>query len=160
MQYPVLKLDGSTTINKRQKLVKLFNDPAERQFVFLLSSKAGGCGLNLIGGNRLVLFDPDWYGLSVCNGSPTACKCTFLPNLLHDWLGRCLYALRVKLVMVLAAGTQPMTSRLRRACGATARRSASLCTASWPPAPLRRRCWQDIAVAGYAFIVFSCWTSA
>lgn len=30
------------------------------EFVFLLSSKAGGCGLNLIGGNRLVLFDPDW----------------------------------------------------------------------------------------------------
>ncbi|MFS7993307.1 putative DNA helicase [Helianthus anomalus] len=27
---------------------------------YLLSSKAGGCGLNLIGGNRLVLFDPDW----------------------------------------------------------------------------------------------------
>jgi DNA repair and recombination RAD54-like protein len=30
------------------------------EFVFLLSSKAGGCGLNLIGANRLVLFDPDW----------------------------------------------------------------------------------------------------
>ncbi|KAH7575236.1 hypothetical protein JRO89_XS02G0067500 [Xanthoceras sorbifolium] len=30
------------------------------EFVFLLSSKAGGCGLNLIGDNRLVLFDPDW----------------------------------------------------------------------------------------------------
>lgn len=28
--------------------------------MFLLSSKAGGCGLNLVGGNRLVLFDPDW----------------------------------------------------------------------------------------------------
>ena len=40
--------------------VKHFNDPAANQFVFLLSSKAGGCGLNLIGGNRLVLFDPDW----------------------------------------------------------------------------------------------------
>ncbi len=26
----------------------------------MLSSKAGGCGLNLIGGNRLVMFDPDW----------------------------------------------------------------------------------------------------
>ena len=32
----------------------------ERQFVFLLSSKAGGCGINLVGGNRLILFDPDW----------------------------------------------------------------------------------------------------
>jgi DNA repair and recombination RAD54-like protein len=39
---------------------QLINDPAERQFAFLLSSKAGGCGLNLIGANRLVLFDPDW----------------------------------------------------------------------------------------------------
>lgn len=27
----------------------------------MLSSKAGGCGLNLIGANRLVMFDPDWY---------------------------------------------------------------------------------------------------
>ena len=39
---------------------QVFDDPLARQFVFLLSSKAGGCGLNLIGGNRLVLFDPDW----------------------------------------------------------------------------------------------------
>lgn len=26
----------------------------------MLSSKAGGCGLNLIGANRLIMFDPDW----------------------------------------------------------------------------------------------------
>ena len=26
----------------------------------MLSSKAGGCGLNLIGANRLFMFDPDW----------------------------------------------------------------------------------------------------
>jgi len=31
-----------------------------QDFVFMLSSKAGGCGLNLIGANRLVMFDPDW----------------------------------------------------------------------------------------------------
>lgn len=37
-----------------------FNDPSSSLIAFLLSSKAGGCGLNLIGGNRLVLFDPDW----------------------------------------------------------------------------------------------------
>ena len=40
--------------------VENFNDAHQRNFVFLLSSKAGGCGLNLIGANRLVLFDPDW----------------------------------------------------------------------------------------------------
>lgn len=59
-RYPICRLDGSTGISKRQKLVKKFNDPTEDCFVFLLSSKAGGCGINLIGGNRLVLFDPDW----------------------------------------------------------------------------------------------------
>ena len=48
------------TIPKRQKLVDRFNDPEGEEFVFLLSSKAGGCGLNLIGANRLILFDPDW----------------------------------------------------------------------------------------------------
>ncbi|KAG0262003.1 DNA-dependent ATPase protein rad54 [Linnemannia exigua] len=59
-QYGVLRLDGTMTINKRQKLVDRFNNPDGNEFVFLLSSKAGGCGLNLIGANRLVLFDPDW----------------------------------------------------------------------------------------------------
>ena len=58
--YPFVRLDGSTGIGKRTKLVKAFCDPAQKQFAFLLSSKAGGCGLNLIGANRLVLFDPDW----------------------------------------------------------------------------------------------------
>ena len=45
-------------VNKRQKLVDRFNDPEGPEFVFLLSSKAGGCGINLIGANRLILFDP------------------------------------------------------------------------------------------------------
>jgi len=58
--YPYVRLDGSTGMGKRMKLVTKFNDPLQNQFAFLLSSKAGGCGLNLIGGNRLVLFDPDW----------------------------------------------------------------------------------------------------
>ncbi len=55
-----VRLDGSTAISKRKKMVDDFNDPQKDIFAFLLSSKAGGCGLNLIGGNRLVLFDPDW----------------------------------------------------------------------------------------------------
>ncbi|KAI0599639.1 recombinational repair protein [Biscogniauxia sp. FL1348] len=58
--YGSFRLDGTMNVNKRQKLVDKFNDPEGSEFVFLLSSKAGGCGLNLIGANRLVLFDPDW----------------------------------------------------------------------------------------------------
>lgn len=54
------QLDGNTPIKKRQELVDLFNIPMASEIVFLLSSKAGGVGLNLIGANRLILFDPDW----------------------------------------------------------------------------------------------------
>lgn len=58
--YASLRLDGTMSINKRQKLVDRFNDPEGQEFIFLLSSKAGGCGINLIGANRLILMDPDW----------------------------------------------------------------------------------------------------
>ncbi|TFK54837.1 SNF2 family domain-containing protein [Heliocybe sulcata] len=59
-KYGYFRLDGTMSITKRQKLVDQFNDPEGKEFVFLLSSKAGGCGINLIGANRLILFDPDW----------------------------------------------------------------------------------------------------
>nr|CAB3265408.1 DNA repair and recombination protein RAD54-like [Phallusia mammillata] len=59
-RYLFVRLDGSMTIKKRAKIVDKFNDPCSPEFVFMLSSKAGGCGLNLIGANRLVMFDPDW----------------------------------------------------------------------------------------------------
>ena len=42
------------------ELVESFNNPSHGAFVFLLSSLAGGVGLNLIGGNRLVMFDASW----------------------------------------------------------------------------------------------------
>lgn len=57
-RYGYFRLDGTMTINKRQKLVDQFNNPEGKEFIFLLSSKAGGCGINLIGANRLILFDP------------------------------------------------------------------------------------------------------
>lgn len=58
--YLYVRLDGSMTIKKRAKVVECFNNPQSKEFIFMLSSKAGGCGLNLIGANRLVMFDPDW----------------------------------------------------------------------------------------------------
>lgn len=57
-RYQYVRLDGSMSIKKRGKIVEQFNDPNSSDFIFMLSSKAGGCGLNLIGANRLVMFDP------------------------------------------------------------------------------------------------------
>ncbi|XP_033103595.1 DNA repair and recombination protein RAD54-like [Anneissia japonica] len=58
--YIYVRLDGTMSIKKRAKIVEKFNDPRSPEYIFMLSSKAGGCGLNLIGANRLVMFDPDW----------------------------------------------------------------------------------------------------
>ena len=64
------------SINKRQKLVDQFNDPEGKEFVFLLSSKAGGCGINLIGANRLILFDPGMFSpFSFSNGRTECPTC-------------------------------------------------------------------------------------
>ncbi|XP_028667308.2 DNA repair and recombination protein RAD54-like [Erpetoichthys calabaricus] len=59
-RYLYVRLDGTMSIKKRAKIVEKFNNPSSPEFIFMLSSKAGGCGLNLIGANRLVMFDPDW----------------------------------------------------------------------------------------------------
>ncbi|KAL3046951.1 hypothetical protein OYC64_021220 [Pagothenia borchgrevinki] len=59
-RYLYVRLDGTMSIKKRAKVVEKFNTPSNPEFIFMLSSKAGGCGLNLIGANRLVMFDPDW----------------------------------------------------------------------------------------------------
>ncbi|RUP49491.1 P-loop containing nucleoside triphosphate hydrolase protein [Jimgerdemannia flammicorona] len=63
--YGFFRLDGSTPTAKRQDYVDKFNSPTCDKFVFLLSSKSGGVGLNLIGASRLVLFDVDWNLASV-----------------------------------------------------------------------------------------------
>jgi SNF2 family DNA or RNA helicase len=56
-----LRLDGTVPTQNRQLLVDTFNKTsASRTFCFLLSAKAGGCGLNLVGANKMILFDNDW----------------------------------------------------------------------------------------------------
>lgn len=61
LNYPYLRLDGTTPASKRQGLVDKFNhSKPSLYFAFLLSAKAGGVGLNLVGASRLVLFDVDW----------------------------------------------------------------------------------------------------
>ena len=57
--YNVSFLDGNLKYEERQQTVDDFNsDPA--QFVFLISTKAGGVGLNITSANKVVIFDPHW----------------------------------------------------------------------------------------------------
>ncbi|KAH0589308.1 hypothetical protein H2248_005070 [Termitomyces sp. 'cryptogamus'] len=60
-KYSYFRLDGQTPAAKRQEFVNTFNKSSRSQsFIFLLSSKAGGIGINLIGASRLCLVDSDW----------------------------------------------------------------------------------------------------
>lgn len=54
-----IKIDGKTPMGSRQKLTKQFNDRANIQ-VGLISTEAGGLGLNLPGANRVIIFDFKW----------------------------------------------------------------------------------------------------
>merc|ERR1712062_252154 len=46
-------------IGSRQSLINRFNSTSDL-FVFLLTTRVGGLGVNLTGANRVIIFDPDW----------------------------------------------------------------------------------------------------
>jgi DNA excision repair protein ERCC-6 len=58
--YSYRRMDGNTSIASRMTLIDEFNDDDRGVFVFLLTTKVGGLGVNLTGANRVLLFDPDW----------------------------------------------------------------------------------------------------
>ncbi|KAH9012859.1 P-loop containing nucleoside triphosphate hydrolase protein [Lactarius deliciosus] len=57
--YGFVKLDGSTKQEDRMPLIDRFQNEADI-FIFLISTLAGGTGLNLTAANRVVVFDPNW----------------------------------------------------------------------------------------------------
>ena len=64
---PYVRLDGTVELSARQPMVDSFNNGSvNHSFAFLLSSKAGGCGLNLIGANRLIMVDGKSAHLVCC----------------------------------------------------------------------------------------------
>ncbi len=58
--WPSLRIDGHTSADRRTRNVSHFNNPQSPFFLLLLGARSGGVGLNLIGGSRLILMDPDW----------------------------------------------------------------------------------------------------
>uniref|UniRef100_A0A7S1BD22 Helicase C-terminal domain-containing protein n=1 Tax=Corethron hystrix TaxID=216773 RepID=A0A7S1BD22_9STRA len=59
MNYEYLRMDGSTPTGTRQALVDEYQTN-ERKFCFLISTKAGGLGLNLTAANKVVIYDVSW----------------------------------------------------------------------------------------------------
>jgi superfamily II DNA/RNA helicase len=58
--YTSLRLDGSTPAEEREKRMYKFNAPDSPYFIFLLSTRAGGLGLNLTAADTVIIFDSDW----------------------------------------------------------------------------------------------------
>lgn len=59
MGYTHLRIDGKTPVKKRLTMIEEFNGNVDL-FSMILTTRVGGVGLNIIGANRVVIFDPDW----------------------------------------------------------------------------------------------------
>merc|ERR1712045_308068 len=58
--YKYERIDGSITGNLRQDSIDRFNAEGAEQFVFLLSTRAGGLGINLYTADTVIIYDSDW----------------------------------------------------------------------------------------------------
>ncbi|RUS27070.1 SNF2 family N-terminal domain-containing protein, partial [Jimgerdemannia flammicorona] len=58
--HPHQRLDGSMKPEQRNKAIEHFNAPGSPDFVFLLSTRAGGMGINLVTADTVIIFDSDW----------------------------------------------------------------------------------------------------
>jgi len=59
--YKYLRLDGGTRGDDRGGLLDQFNAKGSDYFIFILSTRAGGLGLNLQTADTVIIFDSDWY---------------------------------------------------------------------------------------------------
>lgn len=58
--YLYCRIDGNTGGEDRDASIEAFNTPGSEKFVFLLSTRAGGLGINLATADVVILYDSDW----------------------------------------------------------------------------------------------------
>jgi len=54
------RIDGSTSTSDRDLRIEQFQNPSYDKFIFLLSTRAGGLGINLHAANTVIIYDSDW----------------------------------------------------------------------------------------------------
>uniref|UniRef100_R7W9B0 CHD3-type chromatin-remodeling factor PICKLE n=1 Tax=Aegilops tauschii TaxID=37682 RepID=R7W9B0_AEGTA len=58
--YTYARIDGQTTLFERQESIKEYNNAESGTFIFLMSTRAGGIGIDLPGADRVIIYDPDF----------------------------------------------------------------------------------------------------
>ncbi|XP_069922560.1 probable global transcription activator SNF2L1 isoform X5 [Oryctolagus cuniculus] len=58
--YEYCRLDGQTPHEEREEAIEAFNVPNSSKFIFMLSTRAGGLGINLASADVVILYDSDW----------------------------------------------------------------------------------------------------
>ncbi|XP_058009192.1 ATP-dependent DNA helicase DDM1 isoform X2 [Hevea brasiliensis] len=58
--FEVCRIDGSVQLDERKRQIKEFNDVNSNYRIFLLSTRAGGLGINLTAADTCILYDSDW----------------------------------------------------------------------------------------------------
>jgi SWI/SNF-related matrix-associated actin-dependent regulator of chromatin subfamily A member 5 len=61
------RIDGNTSYEDREAYIEAYNKPDSEKFIFLLSTRAGGLGINLQTASVVILYDSDW--------NPQVCLC-------------------------------------------------------------------------------------
>ncbi|XP_069990366.1 lymphocyte-specific helicase [Penaeus vannamei] len=59
-KYNYKRLDGSRSLDTRQNDIKEYNSKDSNSFIFLLSTRAGGLGINLASADTVIIYDSDW----------------------------------------------------------------------------------------------------
>ena len=59
-KFKTARIDGQTKGNDRQEAIDAFSRPDSDYFVFLLSTRAGGLGINLTAADTVIIYDSDW----------------------------------------------------------------------------------------------------
>lgn len=59
--YLYCRIDGNTSGEDRESAIDAFNQPGSEKFIFLLSTRAGGLGINLATADIVILYDSDWW---------------------------------------------------------------------------------------------------